>query len=91
MADDRQTSVSADKALRVQARDASAPSAATRPCLKGYSLSVTVEDGYYLKAYANPPEGELVGYGFQASISRKGVRDTLLSLVTDFYEDNLDV
>jgi hypothetical protein len=63
-----------------------------RTNLKGYSLSVTVEDGYYLKAYANPPEGSgnIISYGFQATISRKGVRDSLRQLVDDFLEDNLD-
>ena len=64
---------------------------APRPNLRGYSLSVTVEDGYYLKAYANPPEGEIVSWGFQATISRKGVRDSLHELVDAFLEDNQDV
>jgi hypothetical protein len=65
------------------------PDDAERPSLKGYSLTVTVEDGYYLKAYANPPEGGgIVSYGFQATISRRGVRDSLKALVAAYLEDN---
>jgi hypothetical protein len=61
----------------------------TRPNLRGYSLTVTVEDGYYLKAYANPPDdGCLISWGFEATISRKGVRKSLNDLVSCFLEDN---
>jgi hypothetical protein len=65
------------------------PKLSPRPSLKGYSLSVTVEDGYYLKAYANPPEGGgIVSWGFQATISRRGVRESLAAVVAAYLEDN---
>ena len=60
-----------------------------RPSLKDYSLVVTIEDGYYLKAYANPPKGGgIVSYGFQATVSRRGVRNSLMALVAAYLEDN---
>lgn len=65
------------------------PELAPRPSLKGYSLSITVEDGYYLKAYANPPEGGgIVSWGFQATISRPGVREALGTMIEAYLEDN---
>lgn len=75
-----------ERAARSETSDARP---APRPSLKGYSLSITIEDGYYLKAYANPPAGGgIVSYGFQATISRPGVREALVTVIEEYLEDN---
>jgi hypothetical protein len=61
--------------------------AATGPLvpLTGYSLSITVEDGY-LKAYANPPDSAgIVSFGLQGRV-REELFDGVRQLVDLYLE-----